>query len=45
MKIGLEQRIGVSIGTDWIVLEWIVELSTSLINRCLVGKDGRTCIC
>ena len=42
MKIGLQQRINAEIKTDWKILEWIVELSTVLINRCLIGKDGRT---
>ena len=42
MKIGLEQRIGVKVTTRWKIIEWIVELSAVLINRCLVGKDGKT---
>ena len=42
MKIGLDQRLGITVKTDWKVLEWIVELSTVLINRCLVGRDGKT---
>ena len=42
MKIGLQQRIGKAIKTDSKIMEWIVELSTVLLNRCLIGKDGRT---
>ena len=42
MKIGLQQRINAEIKTDWKILEWIVELSTVLLNRCMIGKDGRT---
>ena len=42
MKIGLQQRLGTEVKTDWKILEWIVELSTVLLNRCMIGKDGRT---
>ena len=42
MKIGLDQRLGTTVKTDWKALEWMVELSTVLINRCLVGHDGKT---
>jgi hypothetical protein len=42
MKIGLEQRLGAKIKTNWEIMEWIVELSAVLINRCLVGHDGKT---
>ena len=42
MKIGLEQRLATKITTDWKIMEWITELSAVLLNRCLIGKDGRT---
>ena len=42
MKIGLEQRIKAEIKTDYKIMEWIVELSAVLLNRCMIGKDGRT---
>ena len=42
MKIGLQQRLNTEIKIDWKILEWLVELSTVLLNRCMVGKDGRT---
>ena len=42
MKIGLQSRIGAQITTEWKIMEWIVELSTVLLNRCLIGKDGKT---
>ena len=42
MKIGLEQRIQMKIDTSWNIVEWMVELAPTLINRCLVGHDGKT---
>ena len=42
MKIGLEQRLRAKISTNWKIIEWIVELSTVLINRRLVGHDAKT---
>ena len=42
MKIALDQRFGTTVKTDWKALEWMVELSAVLINRCLVGHDGKT---
>ena len=42
MKLALDQRLGTSVKTDWKALEWMVELSAVLINRCLVGHDGKT---
>ena len=33
MKIGLQNRIGAQITTDWKILEWIVEVSAVLLNR------------
>ena len=42
LKIGLEQRIGIKIPTSFKVMEWIVELAPVIINRCLVGHDGKT---
>ena len=42
MKIGLQYRIGAQITTEWKIMEWIVELASVLLNRCLIGKDGKT---
>ena len=42
LMIGLEQRIQMKINTKWKILEWMVELAPTLINRCLVGHDGKT---
>ena len=42
MKIVLDQRLGTTVKTDWKALEWMVEFSAVLINRCLVGHDGKT---
>ena len=42
VKIGLEQRLGAKIESDWPVMEWIVEHSHVLLNRGTVGGDGRT---
>ena len=42
MNIGQEQRIHMKIDTSWKSVEWMVELAPTLINRCLVGHDGKT---
>ena len=42
LKIGLEQRINAAITTEWKILEWITELSTVQIDRCVIGRDGKT---
>ena len=42
MKNSLDWRLNVCVKTDWMVLEWMVELATELINRCLVGHHGKT---
>ena len=42
MKIGLEQRIQMKIDISWKIVEWMVDLAPMLINRCLVGHDGKT---
>ena len=42
MKIALDQRLGTTVKTDWKALERMVELSAVLINRCLVGHDGKS---
>ena len=41
VKIGLEQCIQMKIDTSWKIVEWMVELAPTLINRCLVGHDAR----
>lgn len=42
LKLGLEQRSNAKITTEWKILEWMVEHAAVLINRCLVGYDGKT---
>ena len=42
LKIGLQERIKAKVGTNWAIMQWMIELAPVLINRCLVGKDGRT---
>ena len=42
LKISLEQRIGTKIPTSFKIMEWIVELALVIIDRCLVGHDGKT---
>ena len=42
LKIGLEQRVQMKIDTKWKIMEWMVELAPTLINRCLIGHDGKT---
>ena len=42
LKIGLEARLQGKIESDWAIMEWLVELSCEILNRCSVGLDGRT---
>ena len=42
LKIGLEQIIGIRIPTSFKIMEWMVEFALVIINRCLVGHDGKT---
>ena len=42
LEIGLEQRIKAEITTEWNIMEWIVELSIGQVDRCIIGKDGKT---
>jgi hypothetical protein len=42
IKSWLQQRLGTTITNEWSIMEWIIELAPVLINRCLIGKDGRT---
>ena len=42
MKIGLEARLKCKIESDWHILQWLSELAPELMNRCQVGRDGRT---
>ena len=37
----LEHRIQMKIDTSWQILEWMVELAPTLINRCLIGHDSK----
>ena len=42
IKIGLEYRIKTEISTESAIMQWIVEHATVVMNRCAVGKDGKT---
>ena len=42
MKIDLEARFKCKIESNWEILQWLSELALELMNRCQVGRDGRT---
>ena len=42
VKIGLESRIKTQVSISWPVFEWIVPHASALVNRFLIGADGRT---
>ena len=42
LKIALERRIGGKVESDWPVMEYISEHSTTLLTRYQVGTDGKT---
>ena len=42
VKIGVLMRIKKTIDPRWAILEWMIPHSAELINRFLVGADGKT---
>lgn len=42
MKSALDHRLGIKVAADSNVLPWMIEFSSVLLNRYLVGKDGLT---
>ena len=42
LKIGLEARLQSPIDARWAIMEWMIPLASDLINRYLVGADGKT---
>ena len=42
LKIALEARLRCKVESEWEILEWASEWASELINRCQVGRDGRT---
>ena len=42
LKVGLEARLKCKIESDWSILQWLSELAPEQMNRCQVGRDGRT---
>ena len=42
VKIGLEARIQKEVDARWPILEWMVPHAANLINRFLMGSDGKT---
>ena len=41
-KIGLEARLQAPVDARWAIVEWMIPLASDLINRYLVGSDGKT---
>ena len=42
LKLGLEARIGAGFDASLPFMEWLIPHAADVINRCLVGEDGRT---
>ena len=42
IKIGLETRIRAQVNIEWPVLEWMIPHAADVINRFLMGSDGKT---
>ena len=42
MKSALDKRLGTNLGITANVLPWLIEYASVLLNRYLVGKDGKT---
>jgi len=42
MKDALEHKIGQEVPPDAMVITWMVAYASTLIRRCLVGRDGKT---
>ena len=41
-KLALESRLGERIAVDHPAIAWLIEHSVDLLNKCQMGKDGRT---
>ena len=41
-KLDLEERVKQVIPMDWAVLEWMIEHVCDVMNKTVIGKDGRT---
>ena len=42
MKSALDERLGISINAGSNILPWLIEYASVLLNRYMVGKDGKT---
>ena len=42
IKIRLEKRLQSPVDARWAILEWMIPLANDLINRYLVGSEGKT---
>jgi hypothetical protein len=41
-KLDLEQRINTRVEVSWTIFEWLVEFAADVINKFVIGSDGRT---
>ena len=42
LKIGFEARLRSPVDVRWAIIEWIIPLASDLINKYLIGADGKT---
>ena len=42
VKIGLEMKVQATVNPTWAIIEWMLPHAADLINRFLVGADGKT---
>jgi hypothetical protein len=42
LRVGLEARLKCKIESEWAIRQWMSVLAPELMNRCQVGRDGRT---
>ncbi len=42
LKLDLEERVGVRVSVNHPIFPWVVEHAVDLLNKILIGVDGRT---
>ena len=42
IKIGLEARLARAVAPEWAIMDWVINHASGIINRFVVGVDGRT---
>ena len=41
-KLALESRLGEKLDVQEVIMTWLIENSADILNKCQVGRDGKT---